>query len=325
MTLKDTITHVKSILTQNGFEIRSEKEIQYGFQFVVVKDGFAKTLRIFFSHKKGSSIDCSQLGSEPIANHIRSLLSIPVESSQMDSVKDLSSYPKIGLDESGKGDYFGPLVTTAVYVENEEMASNLRKAGVKDCKLLSDSRVLITAEKIKCLLNEEDYYVNIMNPDLYNTIYPITENLNEMLASTHAMSVDLLIGQKFFAPGYVPAKAKKALKETTVIVDQFDKNESRILTYLPASPWKEIVQMPRAESDVAVAAASILARAEFLRYMNSISDHYTVPVPKGASDNVIYAAQYMIKKHGQDILKYVAKLHFKTTEKVLETPAVLNI
>jgi ribonuclease HIII len=325
MTLKDTITRVQDILTNNGFKIHSEREIQNGFQFIVAKDDFAKTLRIYSSMKKGLSIDFSQLGSDSTANHIRSLLDAPVESSlKVDPVKNIS-YPKIGMDESGKGDYFGPLVTAAVYVEDEKVAANLRKAGVKDSKLLSDSQVLLIAEKIKAILPEMDYYVNAMNPDVYNTVYPITENLNEMLASTHAMTVDCLMGQKFFAPGYVLSKAKRALKETTIIVDQFNRNENLMLAYLPPSPWKEIVQMPRAESDVSVATASILARAEFLKRLYSISDEYSMPIIKGASEKVISVAQSIVEKNGKDILKYIAKLHFKTTEKVLGTTAVLNI
>lgn len=325
MTLTDTITRVQDILTSNGYEIRSEKEIQHGFQFVVAKDDFAKTLRIYFSLKKGSSIDCSQLGSGPHALHIMSLLAVPVKSSPVvDSVKALS-YPKIGLDESGKGDYFGPLVTACVYVEDEKMGSDLRKAGVKDSKLLSDTQVLIIAEKIKCLLEKENYYVNTVHPSLYNDIYSDTNNLNEMLAHTHALTVDSLTSQKFLTPDSTIEGIRKAYKNTTVVVDQFNKNEELMRTYLHANQWKEVIQMPRAESDVAVAAASILARSDFLRYMNSISDKYSVPVPKGASDNVISAARHIIEKHGQDVLQNVAKLHFKTTGKVLETPAVLNI
>lgn len=325
MTLQDTITHVQDILTDNGFEIRSEREIQHGFQFVVAKDDFAKTLRIYFSMKKGPSIDCSQLGSDSTANYVKALLDAPFKSfPKVDSVKSFS-FPKIGMDESGKGDFFGPLVTACVYVENEKMETNLRKAGVKDSKLLSDSQVLLIAEKIKAILPEMDYYVNVMNPDVYNTVYPITKNLNEMLASTHAMTIDCLMGQKFFAPGYVLSKAKRALKETTIIVDQFNRNENLMLAYLPPSPWKEIVQMPRAESDVSVAAASILARAEFLKRLYSMSDEYSMPIIKGASEKVISVAQSIVEKNGKDILKYIAKLHFKTTEKVLGPSAVLNI
>ena len=206
--------------------------------------------------------------------------------------------PWAGVDESGKGDYFGPLVSAAVCV-TPEAARSLTELGVVDSKRVSDGRVA----KLAPLVREATRFtITALAPPRYNDLYEELRRegrrLNDLLAWAHARSIeDLLAG------GARPAYA---------IVDQFAEArvvERRLLAGT-RSHGLRVVQFPRAEADVAVAAASILARDEFLRRLGGL--------PKGGgSPQVVEAGRAIVAEGGLAALRRVAKLHFATTERVL--------
>ena len=205
----------------------------------------------------------------------------------------------IGIDESGKGDYFGPLVIAAVHV-TPAIAEDLLALNVRDSKKVADSVVKMLAVDIKTLCRHS---VIAIGPERYNQLYTKIRNLNRLLAWGHAKALETLLEQ-------VPC--------ARAIADQFG-DERFILAALQEKGRQiQLVQRHRGEEDIAVAAASILARAEFLLRLYRLSGEFGVPLPKGASPAVEVAARSVVRKHGQEGLAKVAKLHFKTTQKLLE-------
>ena len=205
---------------------------------------------------------------------------------------------RIGIDESGKGDYFGPLVIAAVFVDATTQGE-LKLMGVRDSKKLSDGRILELAPDIKTIC---PHSVIAIGPQKYNELYAKIKNLNRLLAWGHAKALETLL---------------ERVTCDRAISDQFG-NERLILNVLQEKGRKIILeQRTKAEADLAVAAASILARAEFLLRLKRLSGEVGTTLPKGASPAVELAAKMIIKKHGQERLDSVAKLHFKTTQAVL--------
>lgn len=202
----------------------------------------------------------------------------------------------IGVDESGKGDYFGPLVIAACYVDDWHLAE---LEGVKDSKKLTDQVAIRLAETIRKTC---PYSIVAIGPAKYNELYSRHKNLNKLLSWGHAQAIENVL-----------EKQASAL----AISDQFG-DPSYIRWLLEKKGQKiELRSLVRAESDIAVAAASILARAEFLRRLKQLSEQFGVTLPKGASQAVIEAGKAFVRKHGEGELGNVAKLHFKTTDSVL--------
>lgn len=205
---------------------------------------------------------------------------------------------RIGMDESGKGDYFGPLVIAAVFVDGTTQGE-LALMQVRDSKKISDGRILEMAPDIKIIC---PHSVITIGPHKYNELYAKIRNLNHLLAWGHARALENLL---------------ERVSCHRAIADQFG-DERLILNALQEKGRKIVLeQRTKAESDLAVAAASILARAEFLLRLKRLSGEVGTMLPKGASPAVELAARMVIKKHGRDRLGSVAKLHFKTTQAVL--------
>jgi ribonuclease HIII len=213
----------------------------------------------------------------------------------------LSSLNRIGIDESGKGDYFGPLVIAAVFV-TPTSEQDLALMQVRDSKKISDGRILEMAPDIRLLC---PHSVVAIGPQRYNELYAKIKNLNRLLAWGHARALENLLQQ---------------VDCELAIADQFG-DERLILTALQEKGKRiRLVQRTKAESDLAVAAASILARADFLLRLQRLSQEVNTTLPKGASASVALAGRMVVKKYGRDRLGTVAKLHFKTTQQVLPEP-----
>src|SRR5512147_607143 len=197
---------------------------------------------------------------------------------------------RIGIDESGKGDYFGPLVIAAVFVD-ATTERELTLMQVRDSKKISDGRILEMAPDIKTIC---PHSLIAIGPQKYNELYAKIKNLNRLLAWGHAKALENLLER---------VSCERAIS------DQFG-NERLILNALQEKGRTIVLeQRHKAESDLAVAAASILARAEFLLRLKRLSDEIGTTLPKGASSTVELAGRMIVKKHGEDRLASVAKLH----------------
>src|SRR5512146_667547 len=208
------------------------------------------------------------------------------------------SIERIGIDESGKGDYFGPLVIAAVFVD-ATTERKLTLMQVRDSKKISDGTILEMAPDIKTIC---PHSLITIGPQKYNELYAKIRNLNRLLAWGHAKALENLLER---------VSCERAIS------DQFG-DERLILNALQEKGRKIVLeQRTKAESDLAVAAASIVARAEFLLRLKRLSAEVGTTLPKGASPAVELAAKMIIKKHGRERLDSVAKLHFKTTQSIL--------
>ncbi len=204
---------------------------------------------------------------------------------------------RIGVDEAGKGDYFGYLVVAAVFVGDDEQ--KLKALGAKDSKLLSDYAISKMAPKIKKLCGHD---VVKISPEKYNVLYKKFGSLNKLLAWGHARAIENLLSK---------------VQCDLVITDKFGEESFLEEALMEKGKKARIEQKVHGESDVAVAAASIIARHEFLKTLRALGREVGSVLPKGAT-HVEEAAKELVKKHGEDVLSYVAKLHFKTTKRVLK-------
>lgn len=203
----------------------------------------------------------------------------------------------IGTDESGKGDFFGPLVIAGVMVD-EKAAKVFIEAGIKDSKKVTDKKILTLEPLIK--QNSVYSVVPISNPK-YNELYANIKNLNKLLAWGHARVIENVLEKQ---------TCEYALS------DKFG-DESLIKSALMKKGRSiRLDQMVRAESDVAVAAASILARATFVHKIQEMQDKYGIVFPKGCAPQVKVAAKEFIEKYGKNRLSEVCKTHFKTYNEV---------
>lgn len=211
--------------------------------------------------------------------------------------------PHIGTDEVGKGDYFGPMVLGAAYVDSES-ALKLEEIGVGDSKKFSDSKIEIMASEIKKVI---PYSTLVFTPSQYNETYPEYGNVSPMLADLHAKVAEELLEQ-----------LKKGRVECShVVVDQFSKNVKRLENAFGKMKYDiTLEQFHKGESDIAVAAGSILARAKFLEEWRKMEEEHGMKFPKGAS-SVIGAGKDFVSKYGADDLRKVAKTSFRTTSQVL--------
>lgn len=202
--------------------------------------------------------------------------------------------PTVGSDETGKGDYFGPLVVAAVRLDPEQVAQ-VQDWGVVDSKRLTDERALQLGAMLR---SETTCAVERLDPPRYNRDYDRQEGgLNELLAELHARAIRAVA-----QPG------------DRVLVDQFA-NRSVMQKALEGTDLL-LTQASRAERNPAVAAASVLARSEFLVVLGELSSEWGVELRKGAGSPTDRAGLKFVREHGVDALGQVAKLHFKNTAKI---------
>jgi len=205
----------------------------------------------------------------------------------------------IGTDESGKGDYFGPLVVAGVFVD-AEAANRLQRLGVRDSKRLSDQRAKELSFEIK---RTTTHNIVPIGPQRYNELIEKLGNLNRLLAWGHARVIENIL---------------ETVSCETVIADQFGDERFIENALMERGKHIDLIQRPKAEADIAVAAASILARAEFLQRLLDLSDMFHTKIPKGSSSpDVESTAVQLVRAFGPNVLKRAVKYHFKTTQRVL--------
>src|ERR1700724_451222 len=209
--------------------------------------------------------------------------------------------PHFGVDESGKGDFFGPLVIAGVYVDRG-IARKLIDAGVQDSKRISsDARIRALADAIR---KETLGLVEVVSigPAKYNELYEKFGNLNKLLAWGHARVIENLLAKKPDCP--------------RSLSDQFA--DARVIERSLLSHGRkiDIVQRTKAESDVAVAAASILAREAFINWLEREGKKLGVRLERGVSPAVKATAKKLVESKGPEALRQVAKVHFKTAHEI---------
>lgn len=298
MELCEYYEEIKSTLEAMGHGVEDYRDINCGIQFNILYDGKKALIRIY-SGKKGLKIDLSQIKDPETANELSQILNkhrAVVENKSKNIISEAFDDPEelIGTDESGKGDYFGPLVIAGVYGD-KQMARKLADLGVMDSKKLSDKQIRRLSSEIKNLC---PYSVVVIGNERYNELYNSIKNLNRLLAWGHARVIENMLGK---------VECKNALS------DQF--GDPKLIENALMEKGKNIIlrQRPKAEENVIVAAASVLARCEFVERMEQMGQRYGMEFPKGASGGTIDAARDFGVRFGKEELNKVAKLHFRIT------------
>ena len=205
--------------------------------------------------------------------------------------------PHFGIDESGKGDFFGPLVIAGVYVD-AAIARQLIDAGVQDSKRIgSDAKIRALAHVIKTLPGASHSIVAI-GPERYNALQQKMRNVNNLLGWGHARVIENLLEQRPDCP--------------RSLSDQFANPSIIKRSLLERGRRIQLDQRTKAESDPAVAAASILARERFIDWLENAGRQHGVVLPRGASAQVKAAARQLVAKNSASFLRQVAKTHFRT-------------
>ena len=220
--------------------------------------------------------------------------------------------PWVGSDEAGKGDYFGPLVAAAVWVD-DRILGLLEAIGARDSKAITDASIPGLAAAIREIGGDGVAVVTIA-PARYNVIQSEMagqgRNLNDLVAWAHAAAI---------------TQVRAARPASRAIVDRFadPRHLDAALRRRGGDPL-EVLHAPRAEANLAVAAASIVARAGFLAWFGGAGRRWGMDLPLGASDAVVAAGKRFVAKHGVGPLPEVAKLHFRTTLSVAPALAKAN-
>jgi ribonuclease HIII len=334
----ETVAQLRAALAAAGLQPGGERPIDYGSQFGVERDG-ARVVVNVYGGKAGVRVVVGGAAGSPLHEAVRAIVERTAGAPATHQPRTKTAVmprltlvaaaaghangtagvfgpgPWIGSDESGKGVYFGPLVAAAVYVAPDEELT-LRAADVRDSKTLDDAAARRAAVAVRRLCAGR-FAEELLAPAEYNRRYAefkaAGRNLNHLLAELHACVLDAVL-----------TRVALPLSATlTVIADQFAderlvRERLRAALAVRGQPLPKLLQTPRAEANIAVAAASILARDRFLAWLDDASARGGVRLPKGGANPAIVAAgRRIVQQRGHDGLGEVAKLHFATTARIL--------
>lgn len=296
--IEQYLSHLYPILAQRGIEIFWHKEIAYGIQLKLSRDVDSASLNIYYG-KRGLSTLVGGSKDSTLKGEIERLAGNMHTEPESPALHNWHYW--IGSDECGKGDYFGPLVLSAFYLKQEQVPQ-LRKIGAVDSKRLNDTKLKAIAESIYRSFPGQCQAL-IISPRRYNELISDFKqqnmNLNDLLAWAHSKVISELIAKSQPLEG--------------ILIDQFSKAQKAKARLKAKHPQLNIIERTAAERDPAVAAASILARYQFLSAKKNMEKNFGFGFPLGAGANVKKAAQDFVLQQGKAKLQEVAKLHFKTT------------
>lgn len=291
------IEKISILLKNEGFSLSQLSKKLYNHE-IVVRSGKDEAKILVYFGKKG--IKKVLQGSEQ-SNLLKKLKKIVFGSDLFDqedrSDEEFESY--IGTDESGKGDYFGPLVVASVYVDKKSK-NDLEKIGVKDSKLLSDSMIISLEDKIKELVSG-NFDIVIINPEKYNQLYDSFGNLNKLLGWAHSKAIENL-AQRVNCKNVIADK----FGNEKIIKDELAKKKLLLNLY----------QSSKAERYIGVAAASILARAKVIQWFKIKEKEIGINLQKGASNKVENIALKILKDKNENYLRNLIKFHFKNSKNI---------
>jgi len=292
-------TELRLLLYREGVEIVASKTIDHGTQYDLARCGETAKLNVYHTGKVSTGGRASGLRdlleswrtSQPKTGS-RS----PARSAGARPVLD--GTPRLGIDESGKGDYFGPLVVAGVRITDRAVAKELQQAGVRDSKEIRAPGIKRVSDLILEVVGRDNVHVISLAPREYETRRNAAGNVNKLLGELDAS----IIGEL-------------ANEVEVVIVDEFaGAAHAYLKSFVPGGVRLEV--RPRAEDDAAVAAASIMARARQLEGIEHLSEQVGFRLPLGAT-HVEDAGRRVVAEMGEDGLADVAKVSFSTTKRVL--------
>jgi len=293
---QDQVSRLKSLLLEGNYAFETKPYCLYAAS--------RNKLNVLV-YEKGPKVLVQGKETEDFVSHVLEPLVLGVAELGYEEVHHPEMYqPHIGVDESGKGDYFGPLVIAGVYVD-AEVARSLRDSGAVDSKRISsDTKISQISAAIRGIPGLR-WEVVLISPGKYNELYTKFRNLNRLLAWGHSKVIESLLEK-------VPSCPR-------AISDQFADPSVLQRALQTRGQNIELIQRTKAENDPAVAAASILARDAFVKWLDAKSASLGINLLKGVSAEVKTNARLIYEKSGKLGLAENAKMHFKTTDEVCTT------
>lgn len=303
------LTELKRFVQSKGWQWQVGKTIPYGEQIVVSQGSDRVTVNYYPKRHAMVPGGAASPLKAALESWIGSHAATQTTASRTVGEKvsgTFGSIPHIGMDESGKGDWFGPLVVAAVHLEPAE-GRCLHSMGVRDSKTVEAGSLSRLAREIKSLIPEERRRVRVLLPEEYNRRYAATPNLNRLLADVYAETA---------------ADVWPASRPEVILCDQFAQNAALLEGTFRRRGLPKPMQQTRAESaSIAVAAASVLATSAFSRALKDLGEESGIggPLPKGASaiGALRKAARHILQHEGVEGLGRYAKLHFKPIQELL--------
>jgi ribonuclease HIII len=295
-TALSIIERFSKLLRNQNYFVSKPLRNDYSYQ-VTISDNNEKVALLVFFGKKGNKVVLQ--GNKELKIYKKIYDSIFGEKLfNEEKPEEEPAYPYIGTDESGKGDYFGPLVVAGVFI-TPSTGNFLRAIGIKDSKELNDFQIVRLAAEI----NKNPEVISdsvLISPEKYNELYEKMGNLNKIMGWAHSRVIENLLNK---------------CNATEAISDKFG-NEKIILDALQAKGRNiNLKQVTKAEKFTAVAAASVIARASVVNWFKVQSKKIKIEIPKGSSPEVENKAMFILKNFGEATLKKMVKLHFKTSKK----------
>jgi ribonuclease HIII len=293
---------LRSLLDREGVEIAGSRAIDHGTQYDLARDDETAKLNVYYTGKISAGGRASGLR-ELLEGWRTSQTSVGrtrASTARGGRRPLLDGTPRLGIDEAGKGDYFGPLVVAGVRITHAERASKLHEIGVRDSKEIRAPAISRISGRILEAVGRNNIHVIALQPPEYESRRAAAGNVNRLLSELDATIMGKLVDEV-----------------EVVVVDEFDRSaRSYLEPFVPDGVRLEV--RTRAEDDAAVAAASIVARARQLEEIERLSERVGFGLPLGAT-HVVEAGRRVVGELGEEGLAEVAKIHFATTRRVLET------
>ena len=293
--------NLRLLLDREGVRIAGSKPIDHGTQYDLTRNGETAKLNVYHTGKVSTGGRAS--GLRDLLEGWRTTQTrapgVRAPARLTGSRPVLDGTPRLGIDEAGKGDYFGPLVVAGVRITDGTKAKELQAIGVRDSKEIRASGIESISERILETVGPENVHVVSLSPGEYEARRDAAGNVNRLLGELDAEII-----------------VELADEVAIVVVDEFATSaRTHLEPFVPAGVRLEV--RPRAEDDAAVAAASIMARARQLQEIEDLSERVGFRLPLGAT-HVVGAGRRVVDESGEDGLAVVAKTHFATTRRVLE-------
>jgi ribonuclease HIII len=298
---------LRSLLDREGVEIAGSRAIDHGTQYDLARDDETAKLNIYRTGKISAGGRASRLR-ELLEGWRMSQTGVggTRAATARGGVRPLlDGTPRLGIDEAGKGDYFGPLVVAGVRITHAETARKLQEIGVRDSKEIRATGISRISGRILEAVGRNNVHVISLPPPEYESRRAAAGNVNMLLSELDATIMGKLVDEV-----------------EVVVVDEFARfARSYLERFVPDGVRLEV--RTRAEDDAAVAAASIVARARQLEEIEHLSERIGFGLPLGAT-HVVEAGRRVVGELGEDGLAEVAKIHFATTRRVLKTAEQSN-
>ena len=289
---------LRSLLDREGVEIAGSRAIDHGTQYDLARNDETAKLNVYHTGKISAGGRASGLR-ELLESWRTAQTGTRASTARAGGRPFLDGTPRLGIDEAGKGDYFGPLVVAGVRITHAETARKLQEIGVRDSKEIRASGISRISGRILEAVGLGNVHVISLPPPEYESRRAAAGNVNRLLGELDATIMGKLVDEV-----------------EVVIVDEFARSaRSYLEPFVPDGVRLEV--RPRAEDDAAVAAASIVARARQLEEIGRLSERVGFGLPLGAT-HVVEAGRRVVGEFGEDGLAEVAKIHFATTRGVLK-------